>query len=149
MSWEQLAEVSPGFDWETLPDVIEGYRSFKISHSWSPTYSYPGSGAAWICQVFPDGSRYGFRKLWPHRDPKIISLYAPADMTASNDDFYRLSIKRISRARIYGDANWRIRIWQWIGIPLDDSNFDPGDYQDGNALDLADDPLFDGGQYQL
>lgn len=149
MSWEEFGVVSPGFDWETLSTVIEGYSSFKVSHSWNPAYSYPGSGAAWLCQVWPDGSRRGFKKLWPHRDPRIVTFYAPADLTASNDDYYQLSVKRTGRAQIYGDANWELKIWQWAGIPLDGSNFDPGQYIDGDGEAFDADPLFDGGEYYL
>ncbi|MGD1854668.1 MAG: hypothetical protein ACFB2W_10480 [Leptolyngbyaceae cyanobacterium] len=61
----------------------------------------------------------------------------PADMTVSNDDFYRLSVKRTSRARIYGYASWQIRLWKWAGIPLDDYSFDPGDYNGADASDFS------------
>lgn len=149
MSWEEFAVVSPDFDWTTIDTLVEGYASFKVSHSWNPIYSYPGTGAAWLTQIWPDGSRGKFRKLWPHRDPRIVSFHAPADLTASNDDSYRLSVKRTGRARIYGDAHWQIRIWRWAEIPLDDYEFDPGEYYDNNTFATAPegDPLFDGGLY--
>ncbi|MGD1854667.1 MAG: hypothetical protein ACFB2W_10475 [Leptolyngbyaceae cyanobacterium] len=51
MSWEDFALVSPGFNWETLDTLVEGYASFKVSHSWNATYSYPDVGATWLCQT--------------------------------------------------------------------------------------------------
>lgn len=147
MSWDDFAVVSPGFDWKTVDTLVEGYASFKVSHAWNAAYAYPGAGAAWLCQTWPDGTRGQFRKLWPHRDPRLVTFYAPADLTASNDDYYRLSVKRTGRAQIYGDANWQIRLWRWAGVPLDDYEFNPGNYNDGNELAFPETPLFDGGSY--
>ena len=144
MSWNLVAEVSPGFDWEAIDVPIFGNTSFKIEHSWGASYDFPGAGFAWLCQVFPDGSRRGFKRLWPYRDPRIVTMTAPDDLAVDGWDIYQLQVKRSYRAQIYGDANWRVRIYEWAGSEPPPLEPDPGagDNTDPDLLDLT----YDGGE---
>ena len=143
--WILLGEFEPDYEWLSVEPIIVGATTIKIQHDWAYASAFPGKAHITLAQKFPDGSFNGFRKSFPYRDPRLLTFLIPDPLDLQGWDNYELVLKKNLWARYQADADWRVTVWRWPG--LFDYSLDPGEYEE--FPDVSDDPLFDGGAYQL
>lgn len=115
MTWRLIDEFQPTWDWQTTESPIVGASAIKIEQDWSYAGVFPGRGFLWLVQQFPDSSFHNFRRVYPYRDPRIFSTVIPAQLEASGWNVYQLALKVNLRATWQDDADWRVRLYEWIG----------------------------------
>ncbi|MDV3352013.1 hypothetical protein D0962_35725 [Leptolyngbyaceae cyanobacterium CCMR0082] len=143
MSWQLLQEVEPQFEWLTLGPPIVGEPTLKIEQDWSYAGAFPGRAYITVVQQFPDGSLYGFRRFYPYRDPRLFNPSIPNHLEASGWNVYSIRLKVNLWGQWQADANWRIRIYEWIGNTPPAIFVDPGV---GENNPSTPDLIYDGGQ---
>jgi hypothetical protein len=115
MVWSLVEELPVTHEWQVSAVPVMGNAILKIEHQWNLAYNYPGSGKALLSNRYDNGSRYGMKILYPTRDSIILSSAIPQHMQDAGFGLRYLAIKRSAYARIMGDANWRIKISEWLG----------------------------------
>ncbi|MBE9065135.1 hypothetical protein IQ260_00515 [Leptolyngbya cf. ectocarpi LEGE 11479] len=143
MTWRLIQEVSPEFEWTRLDQPISGETALKIEQDWSYAGSFPGKAYVLLTQNFPDGSCYGFKKFYPYRHGRLFTTRIPDFLETAGWGTYSLSIKVNSWGRWQDDANWVVRIYEWIGETAPPTEPDPGP---GENEPETPDITYDGGQ---
>ena len=143
MSWQLLQTVEPEFEWVTLAAPIIGETTLRVEQDWSYAGAFPGRAYVTLAQRFPDDSLYGFRRLYPYRDPRILTLRIPDDLEASGWSVYSIQLKVNLWGQWQADANWRIRIYEWIGNTPPAILVDSGIGENDPTIP---DLIYDGGQ---
>lgn len=122
MPWRSLAANVPA-PWEltNLGSVPFEADLFRVSHTWSTQFEWPGEGALSIYESF-DGNRAAGRRSYPSREPRLIKLRTPNYALAIGFAVREISIRRSLYARIFSDADWRVTVEVW---EPDLSEFEP------------------------
>lgn len=107
MPWVNLGTVAlDDWEWHSFnAPVIEG-SVFRVTHN----YAIAPYGYAYISSVFADGSRYQFRKIYPHSDARIIQLPLSENLIQAGLTVRYLSARRSNRVRVFDQSNWTVTL---------------------------------------
>ncbi|MEL6605358.1 MAG: hypothetical protein AAFP20_19265 [Cyanobacteria bacterium J06614_10] len=124
MSWDLIGDVPVSFEGEQLSVPLIGDVLIKVEHTFD-FESFPGIGFAWISDIYANDERRLFIKSYPHKNSsRVYPLEVPEVMVEAGWLVRHLVVKRSVRARVDTDANWRIRIYEWIGSTPPESTID-------------------------
>lgn len=142
MSWQLIQEIRPLYEWQLLDIPIIGETTIRVEQDWAEAGAFPGRAYVSFCQEFMEGSRYNFRRLYPYREPRLITCTIPEPLEAAGWGVFYLAVKLNLYARYDADANWRIRFYEWVGSTPPPATPDPGsEPDDPNTPDV----IYDGG----
>lgn len=114
MAWQLIGESEPGFDWVIFSPTVVDDVILKVDHTWDSGYPFPGSGYALLADFFANGERHKIRRIYPTPDPTIMTFAVNDVLRNAGLTIRQMGIKRNIYARIFGDANWQIRVDQWV-----------------------------------
>ncbi|MEL6260462.1 MAG: hypothetical protein AAFR12_05285 [Cyanobacteria bacterium J06626_6] len=124
MSWDLIGDVPVSFEGEQLSVPLIGDVLIKVEHTFDYA-SFPGIGCAWISDIYANDEQRLFIKSYPYKNTsRVYALEVPEVMVEAGWLVRHLVVKRSVRARVDTDANWRIRIYEWIGSTPPESTID-------------------------
>lgn len=140
MPWDLLGDVPVRLDAAEQVGPLIGDELIKVEHTYDFA-SFPGTGYALISDLYSNDEQLEFIRSYPYKDrSRIYALEIPQVMKDAGWLLRYLLIRRNRRARVDADANWRVKIYVWVGTDAPETPID------GNSSSPDDDPLiFDGG----
>jgi hypothetical protein len=139
MPWDLVGDVPVTFEGRQLDVPLIGDEIIKVEHTYDFA-SFPGIGYAWISDIYSNDSELTFIKSYPRKErARIYALEIPQVMKDGGWLLRFLTVRRSTRARVDANANWRMRIYVWLGTEP------PEEEIDGEGATGGGETIFDGG----
>lgn len=115
MGWQLLGDVAVGWQWTPVNTRIDGDVALKVEHRYGSYATFPGKAYALLSSTTEAGDRAIYHRSYPYGDESdIIASEVPAPLLAVGFGQRYISVKRNLYARVQDDANWRVRVFQWV-----------------------------------
>ena len=115
MTWDLIGDVAVGFDAEPLDQPLIGDALIKVEHSFDYA-TFPGLGYALLTTRYYNEVEGETLRLYPVKNSaRIYSMELSAIQKESGWLLRDLFIRKTVRTRVQADANWRIKVYEWLG----------------------------------
>lgn len=139
MSWDLIGDVPVTFDGKFLDTPLVGDSLIKVVHSFDYA-SFPGTGYALISTRYFNDVEGRFIKSYPYKSERLYTLEIPQVQKEAGWLLRDLFVRKTVRTRVQADANWRIKVYEWLGrVPPEPSI-------DGQRSDSSGGTTFEGNQ---
>lgn len=141
MSWDLIGDVPVTFEGQFLEVPVIGDALIKIEHTFDYA-SFPGLGYALFSSRYYNDVVADFFRSYPRKNEARLHVLELADVQKESGWLLRdLFVRRSTRARVQADANWRVKVYEWIDSAdpegeIDGDGSTPSDGQqiyDGNS----------------
>lgn len=127
MPWDLVGDVPVTFEPQQLDVPLIGDELIRVEHTYDFA-DFPGLGYALISDLYANDAQLEFIRSYPYKDrDRLYPLEIPQVMKDAGWLLRHLVVRRDTRSRVDADANWRIKIYVWIG------SSPPTSQVDGNA----------------
>jgi hypothetical protein len=106
-SWQSMGSVIANYNWQFFPTLATEGNLFRLRQSW---VKQP-SGRAYIAQFFNATEFYGYRRIFPSEEIRLIELPLPEDYRLTGNTTRQIALKLGYWARTHMDWQFELEIF--------------------------------------